>query len=46
VLRRENKVQTYKSMSYRMKEEKTREKSEEDIQKERKMKQKYSLKIQ
>jgi hypothetical protein len=46
VLKRKSKVQTYKTMSYRMKEGRTSEKSEEDIQKERKMKQKYSLKIQ
>jgi len=44
VLKRKTKVQTYKTMSYRMKEGRTREKSEEDIQKKRKMKQKYSLK--
>jgi len=46
VLKRKTKVQTYKTKSYIMKEGRTREKSEEDIQKERKMKQKYSLKIQ
>ena len=34
VLKRKTKVQTYKTMSYRMKEGRTREKSEEDIQKE------------